>query len=345
MRIIAVALLLLFVNGCVSIEDKSYYTKDDIATEVDPYIIELNDEGELHHKEQAKQYLDKLDTLEDNTHVIIFVHGWRHNASPEDRNLKEFKTFMTHLENNSNDDFIGLYVGWRGDSRKGFDLHTLEDRKKVSKVVGAKGLRTIIQNTKDKVPKNSNVKLAVIGHSLGGSAVFNAISKDLKDGSFQNSSHQSYIMLNPAFSKQEFTESYAGIADRELEESEQPLVIFQAQEDWAVKWLLPIFTDTDSVGFSPDDTLTHTSWACSQSDKDCLDMLQKKKKIRPECNKVLNNDSWFIKAFNDKDYESCMNSWKAPAYVIQTANTISGSHNEILTSTEAKALLDFFILK
>ncbi|MEZ8693309.1 hypothetical protein AB6D15_13470, partial [Vibrio splendidus] len=144
MRIIAVALLLLFVNGCVSIEDKSYYTKDDIATEVDPYIIELNDEGELHHKEQAKQYLDKLDTLEDNTHVIIFVHGWRHNASPEDRNLKEFKTFMTHLENNSNDDFIGLYVGWRGDSRKGFDLHTLEDRKKVSKVVGAKGLRTII---------------------------------------------------------------------------------------------------------------------------------------------------------------------------------------------------------
>ena len=345
MRIIAVALLILFVNGCVSIDDKPYYTKADLATEVDPYIIELNDKGEVHIKEQAKLYLDKIDTLKDNTHVIIFVHGWRHNASPGDRNLQEFRAFMSHLELNSEDDFVGLYVGWRGDSRKGFDLHTLGDRKQISEVVGRNGLRDIIEQTKEKIEKKANVKLAVIGHSLGGSAVYNAIAEDLKDQSFNFSSQYSFIMLNPAFSKEEFKQSYAGVENYRLNENEQPIIIFQANEDWAVKWLLPIFTDSDSVGFSPNDTLTHTSWACSKNDAKCLAMIQVKTQVHPECNKVINEGSWFINTYNDGNGVSCSESWKLPAYVIQTANTISGSHNQILTSTEAEALLDFFILK
>lgn len=49
--------------------------------------------------------------------VIVFIHGWHHNASPKDTDLISFDRLLAKLADNRaavGADIVGVYIGWRG---------------------------------------------------------------------------------------------------------------------------------------------------------------------------------------------------------------------------------------
>lgn len=338
-------LILLVSMGCASVQDIGYYTEISNSAVTDPHIIEINDKGKFHKKEQLSQLLSSIDKQFQNLHIVLFVHGWHHNAHPDDKNLSNFKKFINHLRANDNKHkTMGVYIGWRGEEKERFNLFTLITRKKVSNIIGSVGLKKILTELKKTLKNKNNYKVTVIGHSLGGSSVFHSVAQDIADGIFDYNKNFKFIMLNPALSTQEFETVKTKIINRKLDiTKESPLIIMQSNKDWAVKWIFPVFTGSPAVGFSTKH-MTHGSWACSKKDHRCIEKLEKKyQKKSKKCVKLIQNKTWYIHTnnyTNEFNKFSCEDSWRLPFIVIQNAPTISGYHNQILTSTSAKALLD-----
>lgn len=333
---------IILMSGCsTTVPDKSYYKSVPLSELTDPYIIEANDKGEFHDYNQLESLLVDIRGRSKKTHIVIFVHGWHHNANQNDDNLDEFKSFISELRKNGNGHLtIGVYFGWRGEEATGFNYLTLSSRKKISNIVGATALNNVLKNIRNEIKNKDNFKLTVIGHSLGGSVVFNSIINDVANGAFDYSKKYKYIMLNPAFSTLEFDIAKKATTNKRLDlETESPVVIMQSNQDFAVNWLLPIFTGSTSIGFD-EENMTHGSWACAEDDSECVETIKVKRAKNGSCVKLIQNNTWYIHTFNDINKYSCTESWKLPFIVIQNAPTISGSHNEILTSSSAKALLD-----
>ena len=121
----------------------------------DLFIVEFDDQGRLYHPHQmdhlfeflktamtnSLDHCEKPDTKEkqeeqkrqkkpcfDDISLVVAVHGWRHNASFMDRNLRELRQTLysaVMMEQDSASDnhlnpsgksrkVVGVYVGWRG---------------------------------------------------------------------------------------------------------------------------------------------------------------------------------------------------------------------------------------
>ncbi len=94
--------------------------------------VEFDDFGWMRDTTQARVLLDSLQALHARTNVavIVYAHGWRHNAKDGDADLASFEATLRHLARNLNTaDFrgpraaltrdpnmtiFGIYVGWRG---------------------------------------------------------------------------------------------------------------------------------------------------------------------------------------------------------------------------------------
>ncbi len=57
-----------------------------------------------------------------NLQIVVYVHGWKHNAGADDSNVENFRALLRQvstIEDNgagSRREVVGVYVGWRGDS-------------------------------------------------------------------------------------------------------------------------------------------------------------------------------------------------------------------------------------
>ena len=68
------------------------------VNEYDMVFIEFDDQGLLHDpnlKSRALEHLEKV-TVESSI-IVIFTHGWHHNASPKDDNVKSFQKLLSQL--------------------------------------------------------------------------------------------------------------------------------------------------------------------------------------------------------------------------------------------------------
>lgn len=95
-------------------------------------FVELDDFGWMRDTLQARTVLDTLQALHARTNVavVVYAHGWRHNAKDGDADLAAFQATLRHLARQLNaPDFragrlelsgdpgitlFGIYVGWRG---------------------------------------------------------------------------------------------------------------------------------------------------------------------------------------------------------------------------------------
>ena len=87
-------------------------------------IIEFDDMGELWDRNQLKLLLEFIEeTRNQNKKILLFgfVHGWKHNASDDSTNLRDFASFIDDVSNNLNVYAnpaeivpIGMYIAWRG---------------------------------------------------------------------------------------------------------------------------------------------------------------------------------------------------------------------------------------
>jgi len=150
--------------------------------------VEIDEQGYFH--DQARGQLERALALvreEGNPkYVMVFVHGWFHNASPTDENVRRFKCALHTLQGidgNAGEDVIGIYIGWRGESLQVPLLRylTFWDRKNTSEEIGRGSfveLLTRLERTVKPTPDSRN-KLMLVGHSFGASVVFNSIGQIL----------------------------------------------------------------------------------------------------------------------------------------------------------------------
>jgi hypothetical protein len=161
-------------------------------------FIELDDQGLLFDRNQMDAVLDEIDdrAKEKDLLIVVFMHGWKHSAAPEDENIEDFRHVLARLSEAEAyisgaskgipqpREVFGVYIGWRGESLTVPLLKNLTfwERKNTAHKVGHVGLTEVLlklERVKEEAP-GSGTRLAVIGHSFGGAAVYAALSQILE---------------------------------------------------------------------------------------------------------------------------------------------------------------------
>ncbi len=171
------------------------------------HILQIDDYGTFWDPTGAETVLDEITskTKGGNTVVLLYIHGWHHNARPGDSNLKGFKKTLKKLTSlldcppyaesrkiltdQKAISVIGIYIGWRGRSLPGLlDYLTVWPRKAAAERVGSGDLREFLARL-DKLYVKRNQRasgpspfmgLVTTGHSLGGQALFKSVSETLE---------------------------------------------------------------------------------------------------------------------------------------------------------------------
>ena len=138
--------------------------------------------------------------------VVLFVHGWHHNAHDNDCNVQEARQ-MLRIGSEQFDQAIkdgkfrrkrrvfGIYVGWRGESvnAAGLRYSTVIDRRDTAEKVAKGSVRQLLADLHeqqliaqaaasartDPADLAARMFTTVVGHSFGGLIVFNALSQQL----------------------------------------------------------------------------------------------------------------------------------------------------------------------
>ncbi len=180
-------------------------------------ILEFDDQGLCFHKNWREILEAGLGPLEKrNPIILVFVHGWRHNAESDDENLCLFKTLLAETaksEGVHGRPLLGVFVAWRGLSRAGncaWEYSSFWDRQQAAERVAHGSPRELLGRLKSfrnrrRDNGGPSATLIIIGHSFGGLIVFTAIAQSLIEAaSTQNRVVPSYgdlvLLVNPAFS-------------------------------------------------------------------------------------------------------------------------------------------------
>ena len=234
--VIAITASLLF--GCDYGHKQYRQGKDILPPGSTPVVIEIDDYGRFWNPKAVDATLNAIAqaSLNKNTVLMVFIHGWHHNADDCDENFKNFNNSLGQLQKrldepaykearkrlNLKDEIqvIGLYVGWRGRSLPSFlDYATFWARKSAAERVGDGDLREFLtklqklyikRNEKQDSADATFMGLVSVGHSFGGQVLFKAVSglleRDLIDALSRGTQ-------DPATSKISLTEIVSGFGD------------------------------------------------------------------------------------------------------------------------------------
>ena len=177
------------------------------------HFVEFDDQGWLHPQTAASpdaapdQSAMQIDALMDNlkqylkartdVKVILFVHGWKHNAETDDDNVMKFRRLLERaasdeLYQQSRRQVIGIYIGWRG---KPWLLPdpvlnlSFWNRKATASRVSAGTVRELFARLRSmqryfnlealKEGRRPAMRTLMIGHSFGGLILYAATSGPL----------------------------------------------------------------------------------------------------------------------------------------------------------------------
>jgi hypothetical protein len=188
------------------------YPRDPNGSQSAPdFVVQVDDFGQFWDPEAADRALRAIEDAanETNTVVVLFVHGWHHNAAPGDENLRKFARSVQEVRATLDDNpdgqpglyrqsrqqltedgrlnVLGIYVGWRGRSLPSFlDYATFWGRKAAAERVGNGDLREFIARIQSiytarcEARRTGNTRTFMgfvsIGHSFGGQALFRAVA-------------------------------------------------------------------------------------------------------------------------------------------------------------------------
>ena len=181
-------------------------------------VVEFDDQGLVLDRRQMEALFDRIAAAsrEHDLCMVVFVHGWKHNAAPGDTDVLAFRNLLAGLAvaeqgRRPHRKVFGIYAGWRGQVLGGNDLVadlTFWDRKAAAERVARGSIRELLARARavrDRLDHTSwsgtaipmdapvppgtdwrSTRLLIIGHSFGGLIVFDALAQALTDRASQS---------------------------------------------------------------------------------------------------------------------------------------------------------------
>jgi hypothetical protein len=193
--------------------------------------------------------------------ILVFVHGWRHNASSDDCNLTKFKKVLANTAEQQyaaaagRRPVFGVFLGWRGLSTAGNDAWeylSFWDRQQAAERVAHGSARELLGRLKafrNGSPSGTSDPLAtliIIGHSFGGLIVYTAIAQSLIEAAATSedvvpSFGDLVLLVNPAFSAVSYLPIYSILwSGKRFERNQLPVFVsVTAENDMATKDAFP----------------------------------------------------------------------------------------------------------
>lgn len=238
-------------------------------------FIEFDDQGQLWQRDQMSKVIDEIyhQSGDEDVLMVVFVHGWKHNASPGDNNITHFRGILrrvSEIESLYAGDkarkVFGIYLGWRGASvtMPGIKQLTFWDRKATAENVGRGAVAEVLarlellRQTKNSLGARKGMagrtRLVIVGHSFGGALVYSSLAQLLEErfilgiGVDKNyiSDTRGFgdlvVLVNPAFE----ANLYAPLSDMSTERAtyfptQRPVIaILTSEADDATRLLFPI---------------------------------------------------------------------------------------------------------
>lgn len=359
-KIVLVVVLMLSLWS-TRIPDQPFHAVTATTAQQNFHVIEFNDKGQMHDDKQWQALSQRL-AQQPGAELLIFIHGWHHNAAPTDENFVAFSSFYQQMAaRDPQRNLIGLYIGWRGDSYDPFwldgsddpysmveplDFPTIYGRKATARRIGKTGLSDLLDQLDAKTTAGQLQRYVLIGHSLGGAMALHASKERLKQSLEQGKVNPNlYILLNPAVTAKEYKPLDEWLS---VDRQKPAMVVLQSKGDFAVKEAFNLLKDGErAMGNSW--AITHDMDQCSGNDcsrvVDIPLALQKHDAI-PGCMMTLNGTGWKVRARLQarRTVQSCADANMQAVWVLAVSDEIIYGHNGILTEQHAMALSEVMAL-
>jgi hypothetical protein len=182
--------------------DKSFEHRQENDREYSLGVVEFDDQGWYHSRVQAQNVFDHVAALarREPTIIVVFIHGWHHNACASDGNLACFRATLELLDREVNQphyvtarailghpgklQIAGIYLGWRGRSvPTALKYLTFWDRKAAGHRTGGSDLREFLLRLgalqRDINRTGPLTGLVTVAHSFGGAVAERALFQDI----------------------------------------------------------------------------------------------------------------------------------------------------------------------
>lgn len=219
-------------------------------------IVEFDDQGLCYQRAQMDALQAKLDSLKDAI-IVLFVHGWKHDARSDDDNLVSFRTILGALARvvrPTGRPVLGVFAAWRGMSLYGPLLieATFFGRKEAALRVALGSVRELfirLRRYRNQEARDTGARLIVIGHSFGGLITYSALAQSLVDAAALPPSRivpsfgDVVLLVNPAFEAARYLPVYELIEARRapFARDQRPVFIsVTARNDTATGFWFPL---------------------------------------------------------------------------------------------------------
>jgi len=225
-------------------------------------FVEFDDQGALQHPELLEDVMKRI-RREAAAHpllLVVFAHGWKHNASAADPNVVDFTHLLQRIAVEdekacaasacADRHVIGVYLGWRGlsASMEPFKEMSFWTRKNRAHRVGTDGAMEVLAKLKKVAAPDDESRMVVVGHSFGGALVYTAVQQSLMfdtvflaNRSIARRSADLIVLVNPAFEAERFAALHRRADGMCHTQTQRPiLVAFTSRNDTATSKAFPL---------------------------------------------------------------------------------------------------------
>lgn len=236
-------------------------------------VIRLTDDGEFANRCDLTDVLYEIRNYKGPELIVWYIHGWKHNANPDDSDFKQFTALVKeldeqqhHLNEDDRRHVVGIFIGWDGAVGPALLRNlTFWNRKRAADRISQSAVVTKIIAAAKYARRQVDADVTardvtlMIGHSFGARILYTATSQVLidevqrnhpgfKQGSYglMEGPADLILLLNPAFEASLFTAMHTIRRPNKnwwerVSPQQQPLVVaISSENDMATSWAFPL---------------------------------------------------------------------------------------------------------